>query len=214
MECVTSPAAAAPVRNAFREQQWREAHERYLLCARTVFERLGYQDATVADIVEAASGSRATFYAHFRDKADIAACLFERTLPAAAAIFRRVTEFAEPSRALVRAWLDEHALRFWSRHRVEAEAINHAMSADPSVAARHQEWIVATAGQLGPCLARWTGADARVGQTRASLLVLQLEQLCHHWLVRGVEHDRELMLDILADLWSRELLLLREGPPR
>jgi hypothetical protein len=29
-----------------------------------------------------------------------------------------------------------------------------------------------------------------------------------------VEHDRELMLDILADLWFRELVLLREGPPR
>lgn len=214
MEPVTSPAAAAPARNAFREQQWREAHERYLVCARTVFERLGYHDATVADIVDAANGSRATFYAHFRDKADIAACLFERTLPAAAAIYRRVTEFAEPSRELVRAWLDEHVLGFWARHRVEAEAINHAMSADPSVAARHYQWILGAARQLEPSLTAWTGTGDPAALTRASLLVLQLEQLCYHWLVRGVEHDRELVLDVLADLWSRELVLLREGRAR
>ncbi|TVT24745.1 TetR/AcrR family transcriptional regulator [Amycolatopsis acidiphila] len=213
MEPVTS-GAVAPARNAFREQQWREAHERYLVCARAVFERLGYHDATVADIVEAANGSRATFYAHFRDKADIAACLFERTLPAGAAIYRRVTEFPEPSRELVRGWLNEHVLGFWVHYRVEVEAVNHAMGADPSVAARHYQWIVGAARQLEPFFVAWTGADEQVGLTRASLLVLQLERLCYHWLVRGVEHDRERMLDILADLWFRELVLLRAGPPR
>ncbi|WP_236794579.1 TetR/AcrR family transcriptional regulator [Amycolatopsis sp. GM8] len=201
-----SGTTAAPARNAFREQQWREAHERYLLCAGTVFERLGYHAATVADIVVAANGSRATFYAHFRDKADIAACLFERTLPAGAAMYHRVAEFPELNREIVRVWLDEHVLGFWSRHRVEVEAVNHAMAADPSVAARHYRWIVDAVR-----LAGWPGADDQVGLTRASLLVLQLERLCYHWIVRGVEHDRQQMLDILADLWFRELTLLREG---
>lgn len=214
MNYVTPGTTTARARNAFREQQRREAHERYLVCARTVFERLGYHGATVADIVEAANGSRATFYAHFRDKADIAACLFERALPAGAAIYHRVAEFPELSRERVRAWLDEHVLGFWTRYRVEVEVINHAMGADPSVAARHYQWIVDAVRQLEPYLAAWTGAQEEVGLTRASLLVLQLERLCYHWLVRGVQHDRELMLDILADLWFRELVRLREGPPR
>ncbi|GAA4660986.1 hypothetical protein GCM10023214_61380 [Amycolatopsis dongchuanensis] len=214
MDTVTSGSMVAPARNAFREQQWREAHERYLVCARTVFAELGYHAATVADIVAAANGSRATFYAHFRDKADVAACLFERTLPAAAGIYRRVAELAVPTREAVRAWLDEHALGFWLRYGVEVEAVNHAMAADPGVAARHYQWVLDAARELSPHLAAWTGPHAEVGLTRASLLVLQLERLCYHWLVRGVAHDREQMLDILADLWFRELALLREGPPR
>ncbi|WP_235022792.1 TetR/AcrR family transcriptional regulator [Amycolatopsis alkalitolerans] len=206
---MSSATTAAPVRNAFREQQRREAHERYLLCARTVFERLGYHGATVADIVEAANGSRATFYAHFRDKADIAACLFERALPAGAAMYHRVAEFPELTREHMRAWLGEQVLGFWAQYRVEVEAVNHAMGADPAVAARHYHWIAEAVR-----LAEWPGTGERVGLTRATLLVLQLERLCYHWLVRGVEHDRELMLDILADVWFRELTLLREGAPR
>ncbi|WP_312868461.1 TetR/AcrR family transcriptional regulator [Amycolatopsis pithecellobii] len=203
-----SPTTAVPVRNAFREQQWQEAHERYLVCARTVFERLGYHGATVADIVVAANGSRATFYAHFRDKADIAACLFERTLPSGTAMYHRVVEFPELNREIVRAWLDEQVLGFWSRHRVEVEAVNHAMAADPAVAARHYQWIVDAVR-----LAGWPGTGVPTGLTRASLLVLQLERLCYHWLVRGVEHDRDQLLDILADLWFRELTVLGEDRP-
>lgn len=210
---VTSSPAAAPPRNAFREQQRKEAHERYLVCARTVFQRLGYHGATVADIVTEANGSRATFYAHFRDKADIAACLFERALPPGAAMYRRTADFPELTRERVRSWLDGHVLEFWSRYRVEIDVINHAIAADPEVAARHYRWITDAARELEPYLLRWTGEQAQVGLTRASLLVLQLERLCYHWLVRGVEHDREMLLDILADLWYRELVLLREGPP-
>ena len=204
--------AAAPPRNAFRERQWREAHERYLDCARRVFADVGYHDATVADIVVAANGSRATFYAHFRDKADVAAALFERALPAGAAIYRRVAEFPELTRERVRGWLDEYVLAFWSAYAVEIDVVNHAMAADPDAAARHYQWGLEAVRQLEPYLAKWTGAHEQVGLTRALLLVLQLERLCYHWLVRGVEHDREMVLDILADLWFRELVLLREGP--
>ena len=214
MDFVSSGSTVAPSRNAFRQQQWREAHERYLDCARKVFGGLGYHDATVADIVVAANGSRATFYAHFRDKADIAACLYERALPEGAAIYRLVVEFPELTRDRVRAWLDRHVLEFWSRYRVEVEVVNHAIAADPDVAARHYQWIVDAVRQLEPYLARWAGEQHQVALTRASLLMLQLERLCYHWLVRGVEQDRDLMLDVLADLWYRELVLLREGPVR
>ncbi|NKQ52764.1 TetR/AcrR family transcriptional regulator [Amycolatopsis sp. K13G38] len=209
---VTGTTATAPPRNAFREQQWREAHERYLDCARQVFGSLGYHAATVADIVAAANGSRATFYAHFRDKADIAAALFERVLPAGAAMYGRITEFPELNREHVRRWLDEHVLPFWATYGVEIDLVNHAMAADPGVAARHYQWGMEAVRQLRPYLARWTGEHEQAGLTRALLLVLQLERLCYHWLVRGVEHERGMVLDILADLWVRELAVLREGP--
>ncbi|HKS46538.1 MAG TPA: helix-turn-helix domain-containing protein [Amycolatopsis sp.] len=209
---MTGTETAEPPRNAFREQQWREAHERYLDCARRIFDDLGYHAATVGDIVEAANGSRATFYAHFRDKADIAACLFERVLSAGAEIYRQVAEFPELTRKNVREWLDGQVLAFWCRYRVEVKVINEAMAADPGVAARHYQWGIEAVRQLKPYLAKWTGEQEQVALTRALLLVLQLERLCYHWLVRGVEHNREMVLDILADLWFRELEYLRAGP--
>jgi AcrR family transcriptional regulator len=212
MEKMTGTETALSPRNAFREQQWREAHERYLDCARKVFADAGYHAATVGDIVEAANGSRATFYAHFRDKADIAAGLFERALPAGAEIYRIAPGFADLTWASVRAWLDEHVLGFWSRYDVEVKVVNDAMAADPGVAARHYQWGVDAARELRPYLEKWTGTHEQVGLTRVLLLILQLERLCYHWLVRGVAHDREMMLDILADLWFRELEFLRAGP--
>jgi AcrR family transcriptional regulator len=202
----------APQRNAFREQQWQEAHERYLVCARKVFDSLGYHATTVADIVDAASGSRATFYAHFRDKADIAACLFERALPAGAEIYRLAAGFTELTPARVRSWLDEHVLEFWNRYGVEVEVVNHAMADDPAVAARHYQWGIEAVRQLQPYLAKWTGQYEEVGLLRANMLVLQLERLCYHWLVRGVGLDRATVLDVLTDLWCRELAFLRDGP--
>ncbi|MQA09842.1 MAG: TetR family transcriptional regulator [Pseudonocardiaceae bacterium] len=206
--------ASSRQRNTLREQQWREAHERYLDCARKVFDTMGYHGATVADIVEAASGSRATFYAHFRDKADIAACLFERALPAGAEIYRRAAEFPNLTLPAVRAWLDEHVLEFWCRYGVEVDVVNHAMANDPDVAARHYQWGVEAVRELEPYLAKWTGEYEQMGLLRALMLVFQLERFCYHWLVRGVPHDRNTVLDILSDLWFRELEFLRAGPRR
>jgi AcrR family transcriptional regulator len=207
-------AGEPPPRNAFRAQQWQEAHERYLDCARKVFDTMGYHAATVGDIVEAASGSRATFYAHFRDKADIAAGLFERILPAGEENYRRAAQFPSLTRERVRAWLDEYVLEFWTHYGVEVEVVNHAMADDPSVAARHYQWGVQAVRQLVPYLEKWTGEWEQVGLARAVFLVLQLERVCYHWLVRGVDLDRTMVLDILTDLWLRELRYLRKGPPR
>ncbi|MDQ0381916.1 TetR/AcrR family transcriptional regulator [Amycolatopsis thermophila] len=203
---------STPARNTFREQQWREAHDRYLECAREVFAHLGYHAATVADIVAAANGSRATFYAHFRDKADIAAALFERILADTAALYRRLARFPELTKDRVRAWLDEEVLAFWSRYAVEIDVLTQAVADDPRVAARHYQWGVDAARELGPYLTLWTGEHEQAGLTRALLLVLQLEQACYHWLIRGVGHDRRLVLDVLADVWWRELTFLRAGP--
>lgn len=199
-------------RNRLRERQWNEAHERYLDCALRVFTESGYHAATVQDIVAQANGSRATFYAHFRDKADIAACLFERALPHGQRIYDRANRFDEVTIPVVRQWLDEDVLEFWNRYGVEVAIVNEAMADDPDVANRHYNWGVAAVRSLHTYLERWSGPHEETALLRALLLVLQLERLCYHWLVRGVPQDRELVLDTLAELWCRELNLLRAGP--
>ncbi len=64
----------------------REAHDRIdsprraelLVAARSVFERLGYGAATIADITAEAGVSRATFYVYFASKAEVFAVLAEQ----------------------------------------------------------------------------------------------------------------------------------------
>ncbi|MBM9462054.1 TetR/AcrR family transcriptional regulator [Aeromicrobium sp. YIM 150415] len=64
----------------------REAHDRVdsprraelLTAARSVFERLGYGAATIADITAEAGVSRATFYVYFASKAEVFAVLAEQ----------------------------------------------------------------------------------------------------------------------------------------
>jgi AcrR family transcriptional regulator len=49
----------------------RELRNRLLDAGRTVFARCGYAGATVDDVIEEASTSRATFYRYFRSKEDL-----------------------------------------------------------------------------------------------------------------------------------------------
>lgn len=186
----------------------RDTRRRFLDAALTVFERLGYRDATVKDILQEAGGGRATFYTYFSGKSDVAAQLFEGCLPRARARYAELAELAEApdlNRESVRKHI-EKSLGFWSRNRVIMEALNAAMTDDPAVAERHYRWNVDAVEAL---TRNWDAARRPEGDLRAALLVLQLERFCWHWLIQGVPQDRELVLDVFADIWYRELLHLR-----
>lgn len=186
----------------------RDTRRRFLDAALTVFERLGYRDSTVKDILEESGGGRATFYTYFSGKSDVAAQLFEGLLPRAKTYWTELADLAEGpdlSHASIRKHI-EKGLGFWSRNRVIMEALNAAMTHDPAIAKRHYQWnIEAVAGLTR----NWAESRRAEGQLRATVLVLQWERFCWHWLIQGVPQDRELVLDVFSDLWHRELLHLR-----
>lgn len=188
----------------------RETRERFLDAALAVFARRGYRDSTVKDILTESGGGRATFYEYFSGKTDVAAQLFEACLPGAREYYTRLAEAPELSVGYIRGEM-EKGLGFWSRNRVIMEALNAAMTDAPDVAERHYQWNVEAVEAL---TRNWEGPRLAEGQLRATLLVLQWERFCYHWLIQGVPQDRELVLDVLADIWYRELTNLREGGGR
>lgn len=186
----------------------RDTRRRFLDAALTVFERLGYRDSTVRDILEESGGGRATFYTYFSGKSDVAAQLFEGLLPRAKTYWTELADLVEGpdlSRASIRKHI-ETGLGFWSRNRVIMEALNAAMTHDPAIAKRHYQWNIEAVAAL---TRNWEESRRAEGQLRATVLVLQWERFCWHWLIQGVPQDRELVLDVFSDIWHRELLHLR-----
>lgn len=182
----------------------RDTRRRFLDAALTVFERLGYRDATVKDILQEAGGGRATFYTYFSGKSDVAAQLFEGLLPRAKTYWTELADLAdepELSRASIRKHIDR-GLGFWSRNRVIMEALNAAMTHDPATAKRHYQWNIEAIDAFTRRAEESRRAEV---QLRATVLVLQWERFCWHWLIQGVPQDRELVLDVFADIWHREL---------
>jgi AcrR family transcriptional regulator len=194
-----------------RARQRQRTRERFLDAALEVFDRVGYHDAKVEDILSVSGGGRATFYSHFTGKADIAAAVFERCMPMAFRDYERLDQLPEVTPERVRNWLCE-MLRFWQEQRTAVDAINNAMADDPVIAVRHYAFVQRAADHLTTYLAPWQGPHREEGQLRAVLLILQLERFCWHWLVRGIHHDRDVALRVLTSTWCRELSLLRAGP--
>lgn len=182
--------------------------ERFLDAALEVFGKVGYHAATVEDILQTSGGGRATFYTYFTSKADLAACLFERSLPLSRAAYERLARQPELTRHVVRDTLAD-SLGFWTWNRVPFEALNHAMADSPEITRRHYEYIMTA---VTPLTRNWEGSRHAEAQLRALLIVLQWERFCWHWLVQHITHDREMVLDVVAESWYRELKILRQGP--
>lgn len=193
--------------HAWHGQQ--KTRDRFLDGALEVFAKNGYHAATVQDILDASGGGRATFYTYFSSKADVAACLFERLLPGTHAAYVRLASCPVLTRQVVREWLEE-GLLFWRSNRIALEAMNHAMADDPDVGRRHYAYIVQAIEALAQA---WEGPYHAEGQLRATVVVLQWERLCWHWLVQGVPLDRDLVLDVVSETWLAQLQVIRKGPP-
>jgi AcrR family transcriptional regulator len=193
-----------------REEQKLLTRRLLIEAARTVFAARGYGAATVDDIVKAAGASRATFYLHFANKAEVMAALYQSLMPATAEYWRKLDQSLRSRREL-RAWLNE-ALSWWEEHRRILPALHEASVIDPALAAQQYEGLRRLTDELIGYFAKVRGAKRREARLRIELLILQLDQFCMQWIVqKAVDADREMVLDVLSDLWCATLLLPPEG---
>ena len=190
-----------PRRPPLREAQ-REFTRRLLTeVALEVFERDGYANATVDEIVKAANATRATFYQYFSSKREVIGALLATMNEDGAALFVRAFELeAPPTRATVRRWLEDGAA-WYARNRGAIKAVRDAAAEHPEltdeIAHLRRQFIGALARQLAP---------ARYGaELRATLLEAQREQLMQWWLVEDWPVDREAALEALTDVWAEAL---------
>jgi AcrR family transcriptional regulator len=190
-----------PRRPSLREAQ-REFTRRLLMeVAVEVFERNGYANTTIDDIVTAANATRATFYQYFSSKREIVAALVDEMGAKGAEMFEAFTSVEPPTRQSVRVWLESIA-DFYREFRTVMGATMPAAAQDSELAQRVVEvqarFISSLAGRLPP--------DARHSSlVRATLLEAQRDRIMEWWIINGRDVGGDEVLDALTDIWSAAL---------
>lgn len=185
-----------------REEQKRFTRQRLLEAAKDVFARTGYASATIEDITTAAGASRATFYLHFRSKADIVRELFLQVLlPDANAIYEELHELGDPSWDEVRAFVDR-TLSYWDRHQSTIDLLQqaHAVERD-EIAATWSFALTDTASVLAHYLEHVRGVDPEDARARAIMLIGLLDRFHFFCRLPGVEVPATVALDQLTHMW-------------
>lgn len=187
-------------------QEYQDLTRRRLLdAALEVFEKGGYNAATVEAIVARAGVARATFYLHFKNKMEMVTFLTDEFHPSVAQLYAAlddaITQKDADSRKAVEGWLRE-AFEWYEdpEHRIIA-----LVWQELSVGTDNMAHGISVDQYLPKYLAQWP-ADLR-DAARARVILLS------HLLSRAYflsRHDvlptsEEGVIDSLADIWANGL---------
>jgi AcrR family transcriptional regulator len=191
-----------------RQEQRRMTHARITLAARTVFERDGYNAASIGDIAAAANVNRVTFYQHFPDKAAALNQVYADIAAEAAKYWSRLDHILTDGTPAAMRELLSTAMRWWDEHRAILPAIHEAMATDLGVAATWKSVLDGLATELHPYLEDFPTEEHEDMRLRIQLLVVQLDQTFFRYIVQGVfDIEREHLIDLLTDIWCATLRL-------
>src|SRR6266536_187018 len=118
---------------SLRDEQKRLTRRRLIEGALAAFEQKGYAATTIDDIVAEANASRATFYLHFKSKADVVLVMTETLGRRWRELYLELTSGGRLSRKVLYEWLDG-VVENYQTNRVSLEAIDHAVAIEPVVA--------------------------------------------------------------------------------
>lgn len=196
--------AAASQSVSLRERRRLQTRNDLLAAATAVFRARGYRGATVDEIASTAGASRGTFYAHFKDKGEIAVEIGTSCLPDFAAEFRRLAALPDPTPAAVAQWLSAFIVVFDSH--ITAFAVGmEASTADSTFSVIDARLFDEQASWMAAYFDRLPEAEREPARMRVMLLQLQLMFALYQWRVRQIDFDQAHLVDALAQLWSREL---------
>jgi AcrR family transcriptional regulator len=193
------PPARRPT--SLRAAQREFTRNRILDAATEAFLDRGYTATTIDDIVSDAGTTRATFYLHFKAKADLALELLDGAREASSQLWVQLAPVVrEGNREPVRAWLDS-ALDYWEEWGPSIALVREAAVVEPAVRARlfRDRDIAVQAVVTG--LDEAGRFDQRVRPLRGLLAFAQLAELFDHFLDAGWDFQREDVLDALTDGW-------------
>ena len=197
------------VRDELRELTRR----RLVSAAETVFQRVGYTRATVGNITTAARVSRATFYLHFTDKADVLLAVIRAGLADTPGYWREVdAALVEGSRQALRASLS-NTLHWYEQHGQVVAFVREALATNVDLAEKTEGNFAGFADEMAGYLACVEPAERDRAHLRLQLLMIQLDQLAFRLIVQRRQGiDREVMLDEVTDIW--QLVLPAARRPR
>ncbi|MER5750364.1 TetR/AcrR family transcriptional regulator [Streptomyces sp. NPDC002088] len=192
---------SSPAGESLREAQKRLTRERLIEAAFTAFRERGYATATAAHIAAEAGASRATFYLYFPSKAEVVIELLERIEPAVLEAYQRLDSLPDPSLDAVSGWVED-VVAWWERDRLRFEAMEQALAVEPKVSERWYESLRRAADAMPHHLETFLEGEERDKERlRLVTLMAQLDRTMYFTVVRGVLHDREQLVRVLAEQW-------------
>lgn len=198
-----TPASRARTRRAptLRDEQRALTRRRLKEAALEVIARDGYPSATIDEIAATAGASRATFYLHFKSKADLIRELVE-TVPDRDRehIWAGLSRLRDPDPETVRAWLDE-VIALYDAQRLYFLAVEQAVAVEPELTEDYYRQVDRYLDQA----ARAFREDVEDVRVHLLLLWVQLTRLCFLWRVRGMELDEERTMQHLTRIWHDAL---------
>lgn len=205
-------------------ERGRKRRRALIEAARTVFERVGYLEATIEDIVTEADVARGSFYTYFPDKLAIFRVVSsEVDLAIRASVSRKVDpEDAGERRAAqtVTQRLDRSNRRYiaaYREHAVIYGLVEQVATIDPAIHEQRLGSRRAHVARVAESIERWQAAgrcDPTVdADVTAAMLVSMSSNFCYWWFVGGEEWDEEEAAAGLTANWVR-MLGLRDRPKR
>ena len=185
---------------SLRDEQKRLTRRLLVEGALAAFERKGYAATTIEDIVAEAKASRATFYLHFKSKAEVVLVVTQTLGRRWRELYVELTSGERLSRDELYAWLDAMVGNY-ETNRASLDAMNQAVAIEPEVAEVRLASIRETIAVMAQSIQRWSGGDEEDARIRAALLLGQMDRFFDLWVIRGLAFDRERALVTLTDQW-------------
>jgi AcrR family transcriptional regulator len=191
---------------SLREEQVSMTRRRLVDAARQVFAAHGFGPVLIKDIAGAAGVNRATFYRHFDTKAAVMVAVAEEVSVSARTYWETLDHvLVGGSRASLRQWLDS-AIDWWEDNAAILPALHEASATDRRITGIIQTGLDQLATRLCSYLGSFTGDEQEHARITIQMLILQLDTLCFQWLIQeATKIDRDLLLDLLSNIWSRTL---------
>jgi AcrR family transcriptional regulator len=202
-----------PTRLPLRQAQKLFTHNLLLEVAIEVFQRDGYVNATVDQIVTEASATRATFYQHFGGKIDVIRAILDENHRAGNKMMSAAVDTwrAGGTSADVRSWL-ESCFRWYEDRRGTMQAIDDAAAEDRTIRENRQDAMHVEIGVLADYLTE-INSPVRQRYLYAMALLLELDEFMRFWIVSRVPErlgrsiERDDALELLTRIWCDALLI-------
>jgi AcrR family transcriptional regulator len=212
-----TPAGTAAARRATFDSRatpkGAKTKDELVAAARSVFERDGYLDARVADIVKEAGVAHGSFYTYFASKRDVFVAIVQQV----GRQFRdAVASSPDDVGVDVYEALDRSNRRYLDAYRANSviwALVEQVATIDPEIhrlrlAGRRQH-----VNRVAKTIRRWQErgvADPSIdAKTTAGALVSMLSNFAYWWLAGGDTYEPEAAARTLTEIWARAVGLRR-----
>ena len=198
--------ASRGARSTLREAQKEFTRRTLVESARVAFERHGYVDVTVDDIVDGAGASRATFYLYFNNKADVLMAVGEPIGDEYSILMSRLSHVEARTVEGLAQWLDWY-VDFYEKHRLLLKAVAQAQVIDPVVVQQARKGVEASleVWRQNGMLEYQDSDNIDEVRLRAVLFNAQVDRFMQLWILEGWEFERQSVIWELAQQWHAVL---------